>query len=286
MFKNRTTILLALSILLTVKVVQGRSVSSLEKWNQAGTDKSAEDATTTPVAVSTLSDLLRYDGKGTVLVQDSLKGGLFHYSPNSAAAQVDSGMVYFWKQAEKVTNGGYWKRELPASGKVKVSFWCKNDGSSDETYALRSALTYAATSGRTLFFNSGDYHVSGNITEASSVKSSNLSIEFGDQVKISVTGIGKFSDPTNRILIFYGTSNIPHSFSMTGGNVEIDGRNFIQCAVCTGQAIKLNKSLVIDCKRLKITNCYSGPKDVKDSNGLYTYGSYENMVIRNVTIFS
>ena len=284
MFKNRTTILLALSILLTVKVVQGRSVSSLEKWNQAGTDKSAEDATTTPVAVSTLSDLLRYDGKGTVLVQDSLKGGLFHYSPNSAAAQVDSGMVYFWKQAEKVTNGGYWKRELPASGKVKVSFWCKNDGSSDETYALRSALTYAATSGRTLFFNSGDYHVSGNISQANSVKSSSLSIEFGEQVKITVTGTGKFTYPDNRVLLMYATSDIPHSFTMTGGKVEIDGKNFIQCAIRTGQIENLNKTLIINCELLCIKNCYSGSGDISNSYGIYTYGSYKNIKIRNVTI--
>ena len=279
-----TIIFLVFSILFSLEVVNGSTSIIDENTDLVLSGKSGASAKSKPVELAMLTDLLKYDGKGTVLVKENLKGGLFHYSLTGSASQVDSGMVYFWKQAQKVTNEGYWSREIPASGKVSVSFWCKNDGISDETYALRSALTYATTTGRTLLFNSGIYHVSGNITDLNSIKSSCLSMEFGKQVKISVTGTGKFSNPMNRILIFYGTSDIPHRFSMTGGHVEIDGGNFIQCAISTGQAIKLNKSLIIDCSSLKIGNCFSGPKDVKNSNGLYTYGSYENMVIRNVTI--
>ncbi len=275
---------LVFSILISLEGVNGSNSRIHSNTDPVLPEKSGENAESKPVELATLADLLKYDGKGTALVKENLKGGLFHYSLSGSSAQVDSGMVFFWKQAEKVTNGGYWSREIPASGKVSVSFWCKNDGISDETYALHNAMAFAAKTGKSLFFNTGNYHVSGNITDVNSVRSSNLSLEFGDQVKITVTGTGKFSDPTNRILIFYGTSNIPHSFSMTGGNVEIDGGNFIQCAISTGQAIKLNKSLIIDCKMLKIVNCFSGPKDLKGSNGMYTYGSYENMIIRNVTI--
>jgi hypothetical protein len=73
---------------------------------------------------------------------------------------------------------------------------------------------------------------------------------------------------------------------MTGGNVEIDGRTLIRGALCISHEKNINKSFLIDCARLKIKNCYSGASDVKSSFGLYTYGSYASMIIRNVYIDS
>ena len=125
---------------------------------------------------------------------------------------------------------------------IEVSKWCKMDGTSDETLALRKAIDYCTKNNTKLIWNSGTYRVRGNITSSISIKSTALNIEFGSHVKIVVTGTDKFDYPNNRILFFYGTASQPHSFSMTGGQVEIDGANMIQCAICISQPENLNPS--------------------------------------------
>ncbi|MCE1168336.1 MAG: hypothetical protein LWX70_09590 [Sphingobacteriia bacterium] len=236
------------------------------------------------IAVSSIDELLKYNGTGIVMVKDSLHGGIFQFRSPDGKLSVDSGMVYFWMQALHRTDGGYWVRKVSPSKKIAVSFWCKNDGSSDETFALRQALTYAAETGKTLLFNRGIYHVSGNITQANSIHSSGLNIEFEDSVKIVVTGTGKFTYPDKRILFMYATDNLSHQFSMTGGKVVIDGANLINCAISIGQGVKINPKLKIYCRPLIITNCYAGEYDTYNSYGLSTYGYYDRMIIRNVRI--
>ena len=167
------------------------------------------------------------------------------------------------------------------------SYGALGDGIADDRVAIKTAAAVAEQNGLPLYFPSGTYHTSGNLTQATTrTNTTSFSIIFGDNVKIKVIDTANFDFPTSRVLFGYYTGTVPHSFTVTGGNVEIDGNNYINKAFEVSQTTNENLSFKIACANLKIKNLFSNGFANTNTNGIVSDGSYPLMEIRNVTIDS
>ena len=165
------------------------------------------------------------------------------------------------------------------------SYGAVGDGIADDWAAILAASTYAEQNGLTLYFPSGTYNTTGPLTRtASRTDTEVFSVMFGGKVKIVVTDTTNFSS-SNRTVFFYATNTRSHSFEMSGGEVEIDGRNFISQAIVATSNVA-NKSLNINCANLTIKNIFSNGFNNVGSHAIYTSGDYQTMNIKNVIIDS
>lgn len=166
------------------------------------------------------------------------------------------------------------------------SYGALGNGVADDRAAIRAAATYAEQNGLTLYFPSGIYNTSGNFTSMSSRTNTNsFSILFGDNVKIKVVDTTNFESSSIRSLFFYVTNTRGHSFTITGGDVEIDGNNYINQAIVASSTVQ-NGSLKINCTSLKIKNLWSSSVSNSGTHAIYVAGNYDLVDIRNVIIDS
>lgn len=165
------------------------------------------------------------------------------------------------------------------------SYGAVGNGIVDDWAAILAASIYAEQNNLTLYFPSGTYNTTGPLTRTASRTDTELfSVLFGENVKIKVVDTTNFSN-TNRTVFFYATNNRKHTFSIVGGNVEIDGSNFISQAIASTSIVQ-NNSLNINCASLTIKNIFSNGYTNTDSHAIYVAGNYPTLNISNVVIDS
>jgi hypothetical protein len=210
----------------------------------------------------------RYSVKVTGLTDD-----LIYYTPRAepsvgahSLADVDSGVLIGGIAARSVADRVRNSVSPRENGAV-------NNGIANDTAALKTTFTNAILSGEKIIL-SGNYLISGPLTDITNIPSGELIIECVGNVSITVSaGSTAFSD------VIYFHTDIFNNAIITGGSLTINGNNKASSGITIRHDDTSGGQVKIDAKLVLTNFLENNAAETRENQALLIFGEYTSIEV-------